>query len=142
MQFTDSHQTCQHVRFFLRVRLMEKAFVTLAGGSRFIGIDTRDQKQTVAHLILDFRQSSHIITYGIFIVCGAGADDHQKSVGLPCKYIFDLLISLCLHTGNLLCDRILKSNFFRSGKFCHKFKAHNHSPLYLKYDIQERLLVF
>ena len=132
MQLTDGYQTCQHIRFFLRVRLMEKSLVAFTGRSRFICINTRDQKKTVAYLVLNFCQSSHIITHRILIICRAGSDDHQKTIGLSCKYIFDLLISLCFYASDLFCDRILKANLLRSRKFCHKFKAHNHSPLYLK----------
>ena len=52
VHLADSDESLVHIRFFLRVRLMKHSFVSLAGGTRLVGVDTRDDDETVLGLFL------------------------------------------------------------------------------------------
>ena len=65
MQITDLDQTLKHIRSLIRIGLVHQTFVTGAGGTRFVCIDTRDNKKLVLDLLLHFGETVGIIKYRI-----------------------------------------------------------------------------
>ena len=80
MHFTDSNQSCEHVRSFLRVRLMDHTLVSLTGSTRFIGVNTWNDQNFVFDLFLDLAETQKIVTDSIFIVSRAWTDDCEKFI--------------------------------------------------------------
>ena len=90
MHFADGDNAFVHVGAFLRVRLVEKTFIAFAGGARFVGVNPGDDDDAVFDFFLDGRQAGGVVHNGLFIVCGAGADDHQKFAAFAGEYVSDL----------------------------------------------------
>ena len=80
MHFADSNQSCEHVRSFLRVRLMDHTLVSLTGSTRFIGVNTWNDQNFVFDLFLDLAETQKIVTDSIFIVSRAWTDDCEKFI--------------------------------------------------------------
>ena len=57
MHFTDSNQSCEHVRSFLRVRLMNYSLIALTGSSWFICIYARYDYNLIINFFLNFGKS-------------------------------------------------------------------------------------
>ena len=53
VHLANGDESLMHIRFFLRVRLMKHSLVSLAGGTRFVGVDTRNDDETVRGLLLN-----------------------------------------------------------------------------------------
>ena len=126
MHMADRQNTCQYIWFCLRVRLMEHAFVTLTGGTRFVGIDTGNQHQAVLHFVLKLGKAVGVITYRIFIVCGTGADDDKKLVRSTGDDIADHFISFSFYLFQLFGHRCLRFDLVRRGKLFYEFEAHSY----------------
>ena len=73
MHFSDSDNPCQQIRCLIRLRLVQHAFVSFSGGTRFVGVDARNQQQLVRNLIIDFGKPIYIFADRIFIICRARA---------------------------------------------------------------------
>ena len=105
VHLSHRHQSCKKVRLLLGIRLMDDPLVALTGGAGLVGVDSGDQDQLVLHLLADLGQTIHIITDRILIVCGAGADDHQKLAAFSGEYGSDLCVSPGLHFCQFLGER-------------------------------------
>ena len=120
----DCQNTLEHVRFLLRVRLMDHTHVALAGGPGFIGVNSGNNDQTVFCFFLNLDQPGRIVHHRVLVVCGTGADEHDKLIAFPCQYVFDFLIPLKLgfrqvrRQGKLLADHI------RRGQLIDKCESH------------------
>ena len=80
MHFTHGNQTFDHVRRFFRIRLGGDTLIALAGSTRLICINTRNDDQTVGNILLDFCEAADIITDSVLPVCGTRSDDNEKTV--------------------------------------------------------------
>ena len=94
MQFTNSDQSCNHIRFCLRIRLCGNSFVSFTGSTWFVCIDTWNDDQFVFGLLIDFGKSVDVIHNRFFLVSGAGSDDNKEFVGFPAQNTGNLRITL------------------------------------------------
>ena len=120
----DSQNTRQHVRLFLRIRLMNHSLIPLTCGSGLIGIDARNQNQFVFYLFLHPTQAVDIIADSIFIISGTGPDDDQKFITFSCEHLTDHLISLRLDFRNSICNGIFRPDSLRCRQLFFKCKTH------------------
>ena len=75
VSYTHLNQTFDHVRRFFRIRLGGDTLIALAGSTRLICINTRNDDQTVGNILLDFCEAADIITDSVLTVCGTRSDD-------------------------------------------------------------------
>ena len=75
MHFTHGDQAVQQVRLSFRVRLMNDTFVAFTCGTRFVGIDTRDDDQFVGYFVGNLCQTVIVLQNSVFVVCGARSYD-------------------------------------------------------------------
>ena len=68
MHLTDRNNSGKKVRSFVRVRLMEHSFVTVACSTWLIGINSWDDHQFVRYFIRNCFQSAHIFADSIFVI--------------------------------------------------------------------------
>ncbi len=64
---------------------MKKSLIAVAGGSRLVGVDSRNHEYFVADLFRKACKAGHIVQDGLGIVGRAGADNEYKTVVLPRK---------------------------------------------------------
>ena len=94
VHLADGDDALIHIGSLFRVRLGQKPFVALPGGSGFVGVDPGDDDQLLLYFLLNRNQTAGVVADRVFIVSGAGADDHQKFIALAGKYLSDLFIPL------------------------------------------------
>ena len=94
MHFTHGDQAVQQVRLSFRVRLMNDTFVAFTCGTRFVGIDTRDDDQFVGYFVGNLCQTVVIFQNSVFVVCGARSYDNKKFIGIPGKDFCDFCVPL------------------------------------------------
>ena len=80
MELSHRDDACEYIRLLFRIRLMDETLVALSGRARLVCINTRDQKDPVADLVLYLRKAVDVIEYRVDIVCRAGADDQNKFI--------------------------------------------------------------
>ena len=93
MHFTHGDQAVQQVRLSFRVRLMNDTFVAFTCGTRFVGIDTRDDDQFVGYFVGNLCQTVIVLQNSVFVVCGARSYDNKKFIGFTGDDLFDLLVA-------------------------------------------------
>lgn len=76
VQLTHCNQSGNHIRSFLRVRLGSNTFIAFAGCSWLIGVDTRDNNQTVFDIFCNFGQAADVVADRFFAVSGTRSDDN------------------------------------------------------------------
>lgn len=96
MHFTHGHQTCQEIRFLLGIGLAGDTLVAFAGGAGLVGVDSGHQDQLVLNFLIHFGKTIDVITYGIFVIGGAGPDNHQKLIAFAGENVTDLCVSCFL----------------------------------------------
>ena len=69
MRLTDRMKTFEHVLFFFRIRLACHSFISFSGRSWFIGINTRNDKNFICDLFLDFCQAQGVVNNSFFVIC-------------------------------------------------------------------------
>ena len=124
MQLADGQDTLEQIRCLFRIGLMKDPFISIPGGTWFIGIDAGNDDQVIFGVLLHLYQAGNIIAYGIFIVGRAGTDNDKKFVTVSGKDITDLLIPFVLYLGELLREGKLMSDFSRCRQLADEFKAH------------------
>ena len=80
MHFADSNQSCEHVRSFLRVRLMDHTLVTLACSTWFIRINARNDQNLICYFVLYFAKAKKIIADRILIISRTWTNDRKKFI--------------------------------------------------------------
>ena len=76
----NSQNTGQNVRLSFRVRLMQHAFIALACGARFVGINTGYQYHTFFYFFLQTGQAVGVFADRFLVVCRAGTYNDKKFV--------------------------------------------------------------
>ena len=112
----------KHIRLLFRVRLMKHTLVSRTRCTRLTCINSRNDKDFVVNLFLNFRKSVNIIKYRFRLVRRTRADNQYKLVALTLENLFYFFIS-CLFFNNcffgkrILCLNIL---WYRqlSDEFC------------------------
>lgn len=99
MHFTHGDQAVQQVRLSFRVRLMNDTFVAFTCGTRFVGIDTRDDDQFVGYFVGNLCQTVIVLQNSVFVVCGARSYDNKKFIGIPGKDFCDFSVTLFFDFG-------------------------------------------
>lgn len=89
----------QQVRLSFRVRLMNDTFVAFTCGTRFVGIDTRDDDQFVGYFVGNLCQTVIVLQNSVFVVCGARSYDNKKFIGIPGKDFCDFSVTLFFDFG-------------------------------------------
>ena len=84
IHFTDGDDAAQHVFLTFRVGLVEHAFIADADGTRFAGVDARNDENFILDLFLDFDQAMDIIEDSRFVIGRTGPDDEQETVIFSC----------------------------------------------------------
>ena len=59
--FSHGDQTCKKICSLFRIGLVNDALVTVAGGSRFVGVDPGDQDQLVPYFFIDLGKAGNIV---------------------------------------------------------------------------------
>lgn len=75
---------------------MNDAFIAFAGGTRFVGVHTRDDNQLVGYFVSYFCQTVVVFQNGVFVICGARSYDNKKFIGIPGKNFCDFCVALFL----------------------------------------------
>ena len=127
MQFSDCNDTLENIRLFVRVGLMKHTFISIAGRSRFICINTRNYKNFFFYLLLHLNKSGDIIKHTVFIICGAWTDYKHKLIRSSAQYIFCFKISRLNKLRHFSIKRIHLLDLHRNGKL--PFKHHIHHKL-------------
>ena len=92
MHVADGQYAFKHIWFFLRIRLVHHAHITLARGPGLVGVYPWYDDEPVLCLFLDLNKTAGVITYSLFVVSRTGADNHNKLLAFPGKYFFDFLV--------------------------------------------------
>ena len=103
---------------------MQKPFIAVAGGSRFVGVNTGNQNQFILHPVLNFGQAVNVIAYGICPVGGTRSDDNEEFIAFSRKYIPDFRIFYRLDCGQFRRQRKLFLYLVRCRQFADIFKSH------------------
>lgn len=73
---------------------MQHTLVSHTDGSRFVGINSRNHKNLICHLILYSTKTADVIDHRIFIVGGTRSDDQQKPVIFSLEDFTDLSVAI------------------------------------------------
>ena len=117
MELAHRHDTGKHVGLLLRIRLMHESLVALSGRTWFVCINTRDQDDTVADLVLNGSETVNVIENRHLIVCRTRTDDQKKFIRSSGKDITDLSISLFFDLYHLVGKWIHFLDLSRNRKF-------------------------
>ncbi len=93
MHLSHGNQALHKVRCFFRVRLVNDSFVTLAGSSWFVCINSWNNQNFFLLLFLHFCKAGNIFTDRIFMVSRTWPDNQQKFVRFTCNNCADLCIA-------------------------------------------------
>ena len=129
MQLSDSDDSLEHVRLFLRVWLMQHALVPVPGGPGFIGIDPGHDKDPVLHLLRQFPQPVHVVHHAVLVICGAGTDHQDKPVGPSLKDRLQFRDPLFNNLAHPACQRIHFLHFHGNRQFPFENHIHKYSVL-------------
>ena len=88
---------------YKRQGLEGNTLVPITIGAGVVGINTRDDYQTILDLFLHARQPTDVVTDSLFIVGGARTDHNQEFVRLAGDDILYSLIFLLLDLLCMLC---------------------------------------
>ena len=117
MELAHCHDTGKHVWLLLRIRLMHESLVALSGRTWFVCINTRDQDDTVADLVLNGSETVDVIENRHLVVCRTRAYDQKKFIRSSGKDITDLSIALFFDLYHLVGKRIHFLDLSRNRKF-------------------------
>ena len=91
MSLSYGNNALEHILVHIRVRLMEKSFVSLACGTRLIGVDSRNDKYLVNYLLLHLSQPQYIVDNRVLVICRARSDYKKKSKKTLSEELLDYL---------------------------------------------------
>ena len=92
MKTANGNHTLQHIGFLFRVRLMQQALITGAGGTGLVCVHSGDQYELIKYDLLKTSQTLTIVKNRILAVRRAGADNQNHFITFPGEHISDLLI--------------------------------------------------
>ncbi len=124
MELSHRDDACEYIRLLFRIRLMDETLVALSGRARLVCIDTRDQKDPVADLVLYLRKAVDVIEYRVDIVCRAGADDQNKFIRCAGKDVADFRVTFFLDFYDPVRERVHFFHFRRNRKLFYKIHSH------------------
>ena len=94
MKLSYGYNAAEHIGLGLRIGLMKKALVSVAGGAGLVGVNSRNDKNLVLYLLRQPCKAGYVIEYGDGIVGRAGTYNQYKTVVLSRKDAFDLLCTI------------------------------------------------
>ena len=72
---------------------MHDAFVTFAGGTRLVCINSWNDKYFFLDPFLNFSKTGYIFTHRIFVIGRTWSNDNKKFIGFTGDDLFDLLVA-------------------------------------------------
>ena len=130
MELSGGDNASEHIRFFLRIRLMQQALIAVSGRPGLIGVDPGDDHNMILYLFLDIGKAPQIIHDTDFIVRGAGAYDQQELIAPAGKDLSDLRISLLFDPVHISGQGIHLLDLHRDRQL--PFKIHIHNQISLR----------
>ena len=126
VHLADRDDSGQHVLFLLRIRLMKHPLVALSERPRLVGVDARNNKDPVFHLLLHPREPVHIVEHRGLIVRGTGSYDQQKLIAFSGQDVCDRAVALLLDGPYPILNRKLLLDLLGDRQFPDKFHIHFH----------------
>ena len=93
MQAANGNHALQHIGFLFRVRLMQQALITGAGGAGLVCVHSGNQYKLFRNNLLKPSQTLTIVKNRILAVRRAGADNQYHFITFPGKHIRYLNVS-------------------------------------------------
>ena len=128
MELTYRNKPLIHIRFFLRIWLMQHPLVAASCGSRLICVYTGNDKESVLDLLIDPGQTLHVLADSVLPIRRAGPDNDKKFITLSLQYVRDLFILLCLLLYSRCCQRKFRLDQLRCREQALKCKCHDDPP--------------
>ena len=124
MQLARSDDAVEGIGRGRRVRLVDEPLVTLARGTRLVGIDARHDADLVLDLGLYPRQAHDVIHDRVLVVCRAGPDDQDDAIVFPLEDALDLFAAAVDELAHLIRERVHLFDGHRDGKLALKGHVH------------------